>query len=347
MPSGSKRAFRTQASYDFEKRSRDAVVPFLRECGISVQGHDREKVRSGKSQIISATMADGSPVRMRVRLCWRRDGRNSGENKYSAFQLRAKTIEGDWARTLRHIADHDRAEKVSHTLAVQCDQRGVVFAALIPSRALPGIWKRQRDVSKSLIVEGRLGRRRKNHAENGSSPTLWLQDIRTPDAHAVSDVLWKWPGVVDLVPLVHVSGLAAADDTFDDCAAPDTSELGSDNPQKRTGQRSYVRRNKAVRDNVRKRAGGKCERSGCGATRGFSGFLDVHHILGAAKSDRVWNCVALCPNCHREAHYSPEADQINAQLLAFAQAFNPSRKTARRVGSARRAEPALPFPPHG
>lgn len=335
MPSGSKRVFRTQASYEFEKRSRGAVVPFLRDCGISVQRDDREKVGLGESQIISAVMADGSAIRMRVRLCWRRDGRNSGENKYSAFQLRAKAIEGDWAKTLRHIADHDRAEKVSHTLAVQCDQRGVVFAALIPSRALPAIWKRQRDVSKSLIVKGRLGRRRKNHAENGSSPTLWLQDIRTPDAHAVSDVLWKWPGVVDLVPLAHVSGFAVADDTFDDCAFPDTSQLGSDNPQKRTGQRSYVRRNKAVRDNVRTRAGGKCERSGCGAARGFPGFLDVHHILGAAKSDRVWNCVALCPNCHREAHYSPASQEINRDLLRFASKFRPNSRE-----SAPMAEPA-------
>src|SRR5688500_20252242 len=37
---------------------------------------------------------------------------------------------------------------------------------------------RQRDISSELIRTGALGRRRKNHAMNGHSPTLWLQDER-------------------------------------------------------------------------------------------------------------------------------------------------------------------------
>ena len=43
--------------------------------------------------------------------------------------------------------------------------------------------------------------------------------------------------------------------------------------------------------------------------------------LGIDVSDRVWTCVALCPNCHREAHFSPDRDAINAQLRDFAAQF--------------------------
>jgi 5-methylcytosine-specific restriction protein A len=72
---------------------------------------------------------------------------------------------------------------------------------------------------------------------------------------------------------------------------------------------------------VRDRAGGRCEREGCGAHRPYAGFLDVHHILGIEVSDRLWTCVALCPNCHREAHYAPDRDTINAALGLFAAQF--------------------------
>jgi 5-methylcytosine-specific restriction protein A len=63
------------------------------------------------------------------------------------------------------------------------------------------------------------------------------------------------------------------------------------------------------------------ERSGCSAGRPYSGFLGVHHILGAGKSDRVHHCVALSPNCHREAHVSPERDALNRKLLNYAKQF--------------------------
>ncbi|WP_232450568.1 HNH endonuclease signature motif containing protein [Burkholderia ubonensis] len=43
----------------------------------------------------------------------------------------------------------------------------------------------------------------------------------------------------------------------------------------------------------------------------------MHHILGVEKGDRIWNCVALCPNCHRDAHYSPDEPELNRQLLAY------------------------------
>ena len=111
------------------------------------------------------------------------------------------------------------------------------------------------------------------------------------------------------------------DDTFDDTNDLDYSQLGSDGGIVSSCLRSYVKRDRHVRSAVIQRAQGICEYERCGASRDFEGFLDVHHILGAAKSDRYWNCVALCPNCHREAHSSPNRDGFNASLLKYASEF--------------------------
>ncbi len=108
------------------------------------------------------------------------------------------------------------------------------------------------------------------------------------------------------------------DDTFDDLPGVDSTEIGSDGGLRQLVMRSLVKRDPRVRRKVIERAIDGCERESCLDTRRYRGFLDVHHILGVETSDRVWNCVALCPNCHREAHYSPDNDKINAELQAFA-----------------------------
>lgn len=128
--------------------------------------------------------------------------------------------------------------------------------------------------------------------------------------------------------IVAPRGSEPLGDTYDDCPAQDPSQLGSDHPGKGMTQRSFVKRDMKVREAVLWRAGGKCERKDCDVTRDFVAFFDVHHILGAGTSDRVWNCVALCPNCHREAHYSPHAERINAELLRFARSFELSKGSA-------------------
>ncbi len=116
------------------------------------------------------------------------------------------------------------------------------------------------------------------------------------------------------------------DDTFNDLAGIDLTLLGRDEAQRALKTVSGVKRDPAVRREVIKRCKGTCERPGCGASRDFPGFLDVHHILGAEKSDRAWTCVALCPNCHREAHFSRDCDELNLRLLEFARQFSPAPK---------------------
>lgn len=243
----------------------------------------------------------------------------------AAAQLRESLVNDSWDETLEFLVKRDRDEGNTHNLIVQRDGADIVYAALIPREELGAIWRRQRDVSADLIAKGLLGRQRKNHAMNGSSPTIWLQDDRKPHGHEVADVLWNWPGVIDLAKLATTPTLGEEpiDDTYDDCPVSDAWQFGSDGAVRRQVVRSEVKRDPQVRRAVLARALG-CERAGCGQKQHYLGFLDVHHILGVEKGDRVWNCVALCPNCHRDAHYSPEAQALNRQLLAYAGQFKPA-----------------------
>lgn len=122
---------------------------------------------------------------------------------------------------------------------------------------------------------------------------------------------------------VELSEAAAPliDDTIDDLPGADYSRLGSDGADRFHTERSFVKRDPRVRRRVIERAKNRCERSSCSEQRPYPGFLDVHHILGIDTSDRVWTCVALCPNCHREAHFSPSRDKINEELLVYALQF--------------------------
>jgi 5-methylcytosine-specific restriction protein A len=318
-----KRAFRSPESYAAERVSRDAVKPFLELHGYRDAVDVRRKVGEGDSQLVTALTPDGEAVRMRVRLCWRREGRRPTERLYAAAQLRARTIDNNWELTLDSLIAGELRDGITHTLIFQRDGMEVVYAALIPRDAIKPIWLRQRDISAKVIASGTMGRKQKNHAMNGQSPTIYLQDDRYDGAHAVADALWAWDGVVDIARQPVVERNIATDDTFDDCPGLDDAQIGSDGARRVRTVRSGVRRDAAVRAKVIARAKNACERASCHTTRGYSSFLDVHHILGAEASDRVWTCVALCPNCHREAHVAPDADSINLELLAYATTFAP------------------------
>jgi 5-methylcytosine-specific restriction protein A len=315
-----RRAFRTPASIREEIITRDMLVAYLRGKGFRNIRDNRDRHGSAISQTVDATAPDGVDVRMRVRLCWRRDRGKPRAAGYSAAQLMARITNGDWEGSIQAKIDIQHSEGVTHMLLVQRDGRRISLAALIPLKEVLGIWRTQRDVSAALIKEGRLGRRRKNHAMNGTSPTLWLQDDRAPE---VAAALWNHTGVIDLeygpATPPHARSSIAVDDTFDDLPGLDSSLLGSDKSRRVVIQRSYVARDPRVRKAVLSRALGACERTKCGERRDYPGFLDVHHVLGVAKSDRVNNCVAVCPNCHREAHFAPNRDELNADLLAVAQ----------------------------
>ncbi|MDN3629140.1 HNH endonuclease [Vibrio lentus] len=78
-------------------------------------------------------------------------------------------------------------------------------------------------------------------------------------------------------------------------------------------------RSEAIKLYAKKRANGICE--GCGVPSPFetkSGpYLEVHHLtrLADGGADCPENVIALCPTCHRKAHYSVEAADFNAKLI--------------------------------
>lgn len=320
----SPREFRSLDSYNAERESRDMIEVFLTERGFRNVRDRRKPHGVAESQTIYATSPSGEDIAIRVRLCWRR--RNPGDT-FSAAQLLFKIKDNDAGTSIQRKIDREVAQGVTHTLFFQREYGlDVSHAALIPQSEILSVWRAQRDAFASLLKLGRLGRKKKNPAVNGDSPTLWLHDENAPEAN---DAVWKHSGVIDLLKLeVSVPQVShekvVEGDTFDDLTGYDPALIGGDEAVRVKLQQSGVKRDPRVRREVLTRANWKCENDECGTGRAYKGFLDVHHILGVEKSDRVWNCVALCPNCHREAHASPDEEALNAKLLSYANAFKPS-----------------------
>lgn len=311
--SKTKREFRKAQSLDAERVSRNLISGFLSERGFSGIRDDQKKIGAATSQTVYATSPDGVQLGIRVKLCWRRITKRE---TYAASQLVSQVKNNAWVETVQGYAARALKDGATHFLFVQPDGNRITHAALVPASELAAVWCEQRDAS-AKVTQGKT----KNHAMNGRSPTIWLVTKNYP---AVTDALWNHKGVVDLLKLSangsHSGTMPPdSDDTFDDMLGIDPSLLGSDGAPRVPVVRSEVKRDPHVRTAVVRRAGGKCER--CDAKRDFPGFLDVHHILGAEKGDRVWNCVALCPNCHREAHFSPNCEEMNAGLLKAASAY--------------------------
>ncbi len=81
----------------------------------------------------------------------------------------------------------------------------------------------------------------------------------------------------------------------------------------------YRMRSRAIRLYVLRRAGGVCE--GCRVTAPFVTpanfpYLEPHHVrrLTDGGPDSPSFVIAVCPNCHRRAHYSRDAGEYNAKL---------------------------------
>lgn len=310
----SQRTFRTPESHEAERETRAMLPRYLQSKGYRAVHDERNLHGKTESQTIRALTESGEELVMRVRLCWRRKRNKPNDETYSAAQLMAGIKNGDWEGSIQKKIDRQYAEGVTHLLLAQRDGKTICQAALIPLPEVLPIWCAQRDVSTELIKRGELGQRKKNHAMNGASPTLWLMDQKAP---TVAAQLWHHPGVIDLGGGAH-DATGHLDDTLDDLPGIDPALLGSDSARLYARERSHVARDPRVRGEVKRRARGRCERPTCEEHRDYPAFLDVHHIFGAAKSDRVYNCVAICPNCHREAHFAPDRDAINVALLAVA-----------------------------
>ena len=89
-------------------------------------------------------------------------------------------------------------------------------------------------------------------------------------------------------------------------------------------QTFYRQRSQWIRLYALRRAQGQCE--GCGIPAPFmtpdgQPYLEVHHIrrLSDGGPDHPQWVVAICPNCHRRAHYAEDAVRYNAHLSQVVQ----------------------------
>ncbi len=256
------RPFRTSESLESERVTRDKVGEFLRRRGFV----DISDQRSGHGQTIVATSPNGDRLTMRVHLCWRRETGSRDSNRvktYSAAQLLARVKNGNWEGSIREKIERSKSKGIGHWLFVQRDDEQIVHAALVPLSELLPIWCAQRDISKRLIDQGKMGRRRKNHAMNGSSPTLWLQDDR---AQEVADALWKHQGVRNLAE----SATAISERLPDEEANRSESTDGAHYVPQESDRRQIVERQirerrgqQQFRDAVRKRYADRCLVTGC------------------------------------------------------------------------------------
>jgi 5-methylcytosine-specific restriction protein A len=251
------RSFRNPESYKAEEVTRSKIEPFLEERGFYVESNDRER----HGQTIIATDTDGTRMTMRVRLCWNRESEIRDQNRtktYAAAQIVGKIKNNDWEGTIQDKIEREKAHSVTHLLFVQREGEHIVYAGLVPLAELLAIWSKQREVYQNLINAGQLGGIKKNPAQNGSSPTLYLQNDRAPQ---VEDALWKHPGVFDLakLPPSKLSRLARLSDE-----EADQSGSGSYIPQA-GAQRQVIetqikerRGQQAFRQALSERYGNRC-----------------------------------------------------------------------------------------
>ena len=256
------RPFRKPESYTSEHVTRKMLGEFLRRRGFI----DISDQRSGHGQTIVATSPSGDSVTMRVHLCWRREAGSRDSNRertYSAAQLLARVKNGDWEGSIREKIERSRSKNITHWLFVQRDDQQIVYAALVPVSEILSIWCAQRDISKRLFEQGRLGRRKKNHAMNGSSPTLWLQDDR---AKEVADALWEHPGVRNLANSAPAIPERLPDEEADRDESPEKSAFIPQETDRRQIVERQIRERRGqqqFRDAVRKRYADRCLVTGC------------------------------------------------------------------------------------
>lgn len=266
-----KRPFRTAESIEAEQVTRSMLPAFLEARGFT-------KVESSivrQRQTIKAISPAGERLTIWVKLCWNREEghRDSDRIKtYSAGQLVSYVNDGDWEGTIQHKIESEQLKGSTHLLWVQRDGKDIRYAALMPIEAFLPIWILQRDTSTRLIQEGKLGRRLRNHSQNGTSPTIWLQDDR--GGQAVADALWTFPGVYDVakMPVVHLANLGEGDaDDSDDVYTPrdeDSRPRIERAIRARRGQQKF-------RNALCKRYGNRCVMTGCE----ILDILEAAHIV--------------------------------------------------------------------
>lgn len=95
--------------------------------------------------------------------------------------------------------------------------------------------------------------------------------------------------------------------------------IGIETPEKVIQNTSVYKRDPLVKAWILTNANGKCEK--CDSKGPFikdngTIYLEIHHLksLSDRGSDKIENAIALCPNCHREMHYSKNRLELIVEI---------------------------------
>lgn len=99
-------------------------------------------------------------------------------------------------------------------------------------------------------------------------------------------------------------------------------EASRENAPRSERKSNVMARIQAIRDYALRRANGICEACGAEApfiTKSGDPFLEVHHTkrLSDGGPDHPERVAAICPNCHRHAHYAVDALEFNKSIEAI------------------------------
>lgn len=129
-----------------------------------------------------------------------------------------------------------------------------------------------------------------------------------------------------LIPVADIphEQLPKADDVVDEDMLSSRQELLEESRIARRGVISVVEyrcRSARIRSYALWRASGVCEACGCVAPfldAWGKPFLEVHHLQRLADDgpDAPLNVIAICPNCHRKAHYAADRECFKAEMVA-------------------------------
>ncbi|MEO5923149.1 MAG: HNH endonuclease [Bryobacteraceae bacterium] len=191
---------------------------------------------------------------------------------------------------------------------------GVPLLALVAVRQESGeinekAWKIQYGSRRDAIIK----RSREYHFRDGDFKAISsaLDDLGQRGNRAA----WKYLDRVYPGDLLYrrVTGYYADND------ANAIDDIGADVPVRVRSEGWSYSRDQRVREEVLRRAQGKCEF--CGAL-GFvmpngAQYLESHHVIALANDgeDRMTNVIALCPNDHREAHFGERAEDIEREMV--------------------------------
>lgn len=162
------------------------------------------------------------------------------------------------------------------------------------------------------------------HLADGTAITEGAAPVLTPKGDAAPGlVLFVNPQSSELRVRIDLTGERASNQPGPFVDQFQVREPNVEAPVERSERTGTVySRSPEIRRMVLRRAFGHCERCGVLGFQTDKGlYLETHHVVPLSESgrDATGNMVALCPNCHRKAHFSLERGSLRTELLLWLQ----------------------------